>query len=112
MIRGLYAIWDIKANDIVADVITLHRHDGTAARMFTDALGGKGDLANHPADYKLLCLGTLSTSDGPHDDAPPEFSAVQQRTVYTGQEWLEATRARPADPKPALTFPGMPASDR
>lgn len=65
MRRGLYAIRDIKAEDITSQTaLMIFRHVNIAIRMFTDALQDKQtQIAQHPLDYELIQLGEL-TEDG------------------------------------------------
>lgn len=87
--RGLYAVIDLIADDIVG-LITLHRHEAAATRMFTDALSMKDSmLAQHPQDFELHRLGYL---DDEHD-------LVANRTIVaTGKQWLNQ-RAEGAQPE-------------
>jgi len=86
MFRNIYAVYDLKSESIVGGLI-MERLDAPAIRAFHDALDPKSNtvLAQHPADFTLICLGSLEDSgqiyptniDGPN-------------TVATGAQWAAA----------------------
>lgn len=63
MKRMIVAIWDHKAQDIVGNSLTIHRHGATAVRMFTDIANTdrQGNmLQQHTEDFDLIQVGYLN----------------------------------------------------
>lgn len=61
MKRTIYAVYDIKAQDVIGGVLYIHSHDAVAIRMFTDAYAAEGTMINkHPEDFALIALGELT----------------------------------------------------
>lgn len=84
--RQLYTVYDTVAKTILPTVILEHG-DAPAIRAFHDALGQQGSLlAQHPADFTLLIVGTIM-DDG--SIVVPDNPSV----LATGQAWLEAKKA-------------------
>ncbi|WNK12567.1 MAG: nonstructural protein [Microvirus sp.] len=82
--KNVYMVYDKKAQCVIGSMITEVR-DGPAIRAFRDALdpSNKNVLSDHPADFKLLCLGALddqgtlipatnilTVDDGEYDNTP------------------------------------------
>lgn len=81
--KKLYTVLDTVSNLILGTVI-LEQADAPAIRTFHDALSNnQSALATHPADYNLICLGTIYMSTGEIQAHPPE-------TVATGAQWAAA----------------------
>lgn len=89
--KNLYAILDNVANAIVGGIMHLHA-DAPAIRMFGDAITGDKQLAAHPDDYDLICLGAMSE---PTDHAHIKI-VENYRVVLTGKALRAATT--PAQP--------------
>lgn len=80
MRTGIYAIRDIKADDIIGG-LHMHKHHAAAIRMFSDiAADEKTYISKHPEDYELLRLGYLDL-----DGTPP--IAPELQTIITGVQW-------------------------
>lgn len=63
MKRGIYAIYDNKAADIVS-ILQVHSHEAVAIRTFTDvALQEQSQIQRHPEDFDLIRLGFLNTGN-------------------------------------------------
>lgn len=84
-IKGsLYAIYDVKAHDLLGNQmgITVHKHEATAVRMFADAAAFPNSMiGKHPEDYALVRLGHMD------DDHRIEEA---YKVVLTGQQLMAA----------------------
>lgn len=82
--RSIYTVYDLKAESIVGGLI-MERLDAPAIRAFHDALDPKSQsiLAQHPADFALLCIGTI-------DDAGTIIAPDAPETIATGAQWAAA----------------------
>lgn len=61
MKRGLYAVYDNKAEDIITPFVPLHKHEAVAVREFTELATMKDSrIAQHPEDYSLVRVGYLN----------------------------------------------------
>lgn len=85
--RGIYAIYDNKAQDIVS-VLQHHAHEAVAVRTFTDvALAERSMMLTHPDDFDLVQLGYLMTPDTETDN----FTIIPAyRLIITGKALMEA----------------------
>lgn len=64
MIKRVYAVYDSMAMEMFGPLL-LMPNDSAARRFFQDAVTGEGSqLAQHPEDYALCCLGELDTETG------------------------------------------------
>lgn len=83
--RQLYGVLDLKAESLVGGII-MERSDPPAIRAFHDALDPKTNslLSVHPADFSLMCLGTMSETGEIYTN--PEGPKV----VATGAQWAAA----------------------
>lgn len=97
---GIYAIVDTLAADLVGmrDSITLHRHDATAIRMFSDIANNPQTSINaHVEDYVLVCLGYINDDNQilcvSHSEAEGGFH--HHRVVLTGTAWKAAQEKQP-----------------
>lgn len=80
MKKGLYAIYDSKAEEVVGNVIHILKHSAVAVRMFTDVMqNAKSIISQHPEDYDLVELGVLSD-----DEQTIEPTAPENRIVLAG----------------------------
>lgn len=89
---GLYAIVDTLAADILGNTnaITLHKHEATAVRFFSDIAGTQGTLINqHPEDCELHRLGWLM-----EDNTVVPDHAV----IITGKLWAAAQQPQKEEP--------------
>lgn len=60
MTKQLFAVYDNKADEIVADVIHTMKHTAQAIRMLQDAAtSDRSPIAQHAEDYDLVCLGDI-----------------------------------------------------
>ena len=83
MWKNIYAVRDSVSSSIVSALI-IEASDAPAIRAFYDALRTEGTmLAQHPADYDLLCVATFNTDTGEIDPL------IVTKTVATGSGWLE-----------------------
>lgn len=81
--RSIYCLYDRIALTFIGVLMT-ERADAPAIRIFHDVLSAKESApGQHPNDYDLLCLGTIS------DDAVVTPLSVP-RVVATGGAWLAA----------------------
>lgn len=86
--RILTAIYDVKANDFVGNMIVIHRHPAAAIRMFSDAAANtKTDIGQHPEDYELVQLAAITSEDHPLD------LIVRGEVLLTGLQWAAARAA-------------------
>lgn len=61
--QGIYAVYDNKAQDTVG-FLSMHRHEASAIRMFTDIYTMKDSrFAQHADDYDLIRVGFLTITD-------------------------------------------------
>lgn len=83
--RQLYCVYDLKAESLVGGII-MEKVDAPAIRAFHDALDPKANsiLAQHPADFQLLCLG--SVDDSGYIVVNPNYL----NPVATGAQWAAA----------------------
>lgn len=66
MKKGIYAIYDNKAQDIVS-ILQVHAHEAVAIRTFTDiALTERSQIQQHPEDFDLIRLGFLDQTANEH----------------------------------------------
>lgn len=82
--RGIYAIYDTKAEDILGPIINV-KHEAVATRMFMDGIFQKdSQLAAHADDYELIRLGFL------HDDGrtlvPDSATVVTARALVAAHQ--------------------------
>lgn len=90
MTIALYAIYDIKAQAIVGNIITLHRSVASAIRMYSDALGNtQSEIGRHPEDYNLISLGEINDADPQIEGSLPHIDtwADGAELVMTGSIW-------------------------
>lgn len=96
MVKGLYALYDLVANDVVGNVVTLHAADPPAIRQFRDLMA-RDDFAGHVGDYALVRLGyvnlgTLDVLDVCTQDRPvAEFP--HRAVVVTGAQLVAKPEA-------------------
>ena len=77
MIINLYVVFDRVAESVQGGVHCFP-HDAVAVRFFRDVMDAPDtSLSKHPADYDLLCLGSL-------DNDGPALVSLVTRTVLTG----------------------------
>lgn len=80
MNRGLYAINDRVAQSLVGRAMYLvmaFRTDAEAARYFADGINDKSSMLHqHPADFELIYLGTISEGG--------EITPEPRRIIITG----------------------------
>ncbi|WNK14161.1 MAG: nonstructural protein [Microvirus sp.] len=82
MIKNIYTVRDNVSQELVGGLI-MEPSDPPAMRAFYDALRTKNSLlAEHPADFDLLKIGTIDTTTG-------ELEADNVLTIATGNGWLE-----------------------
>lgn len=82
----IYAIYDNKAQDLLASHVMLQRHDAVAIRAFTDLANSQGSrVPHHPADYDLVRLGYL---DNNSTALVPDFAVI-----LTGEQLMAALNA-------------------
>lgn len=89
---GLYAIMDTMAQDILGstNAITIHKHEATAVRFFSDIAGTPGTLVNqHPEDCQLVRLAWLTDDNTILPDAA---------VILTGAQWKAAQPQPEAKP--------------
>lgn len=88
MKKGIYAIHDNKAQDIVS-ILQVHIHEAVAIRTFTDiALSERSAIQQHPEDFDLIRLGFLDISDNTHGGRIGLIPAYQ--LVLTGAALMAA----------------------
>lgn len=76
MKRGIYAIYDNKAADIVS-LLQVHSHEAVAIRTFTDiALQENSQIQRHPEDFDLIRLGFLLTDANSGTAITPGYQMV------------------------------------
>jgi len=82
--RNIYTVYDLKSESIIGSLI-MERLDAPAIRAFHDALDPKNQsiLAAHPADFVLLCLGSL-------DDSGVIVPATEPQQIASGAQWAAA----------------------
>lgn len=97
--RTIYAILDLKADDLFGNALFIARADAAATRIFTDALENpKSELSKHPEDYNLIDLGYLTIS---HELRSQLTTEAPFRTVATGAQWKAmADASTPAETTP------------
>jgi len=77
MIANVYAVFD-RVSESVQGGVHVFPHDAVAVRFFRDVMDAPDtSLAKHPADYDLVCLGSL-------DSETPALVSLVTRTVLTG----------------------------
>lgn len=83
--KSIYSVYDLKSESLIGGLIT-ERLDAPAIRAFHDALDPKNNsiLAAHPADFQLMCLGTIE------DDGRIFISPDGPTVVATGAQWAAA----------------------
>lgn len=84
MIRGLYAIVDTLAADLIGNLnaITVQKHEATAVRFFGDVAKAEGTFVHqHIEDCALLRLGYLDDDNNLVPD---------KAVVITGVQWRDA----------------------
>lgn len=83
--RQLYCVYDLKSESLVGGII-MERLDAPAIRAFHDALDPKNQsiLAQHPADFQLLCLGSVD------DSGMIIVNPNYLNPVATGAQWAAA----------------------
>lgn len=86
MTTKLYLIKDTLANTVFGGLIRVS-NDEVARRNFYDALQAKDSPLNaHPADYNLLCVGTMDETTGIIN--PQDIPNI----VATGKDWVDANK--------------------
>lgn len=81
-VKNIYAVYDSVSQTIISALI-LEASDAPAIRAFYDALRNQGSaLAQHPADYDLMLLGSLDMDTG-------TVYQESTKTIATGNGWLE-----------------------
>lgn len=104
MTRGLYAILDKKAADLVGGImaITIHSHVATAVRMFNDiATSQNSQIAKYPEDFALIYLGGINLHAITDDDqqiteivanlqADSTYTVVLEGTVWAANQQAAA----------------------
>jgi len=84
MLKSLYMVYDLVAKTVLGGIIQ-ESADPPAIRTFHDALANEQSLlAQHPADFNLILVGTLTDSGTIF--SPPDGPA----TVATGSAWLSS----------------------
>ena len=74
MIQNLYGLYDKVAKSLIGGVHLLP-HDAVAVRAMRDTMSNpQTDLARHPDDFELLCLGAVDMETG--EIRVPEFREV------------------------------------
>ena len=70
MKKVICSVYDCKAEAWLTPMFLQAR--GQAVRIFSDAVNGDGDLAKHPEDYTLFCIGEFDELKGSIEayDAP------------------------------------------
>lgn len=84
MTRRLYAVRDLRANDIVGGVHVFPA-EAVAVRFFGDICGDQGPnnmIAKHVEDFELISLAEL--------DSTGDISDIGTYTVITGKAWKAA----------------------
>lgn len=79
--QQLYVVRDRVAQCMIGQIMQF-AHDAPAVRMFVDALQD-GFMAKHPADFDLVCVGTIGMVDCavvPNDGI---------RLVLAGETWFQ-----------------------
>lgn len=90
MHKGIYVVWDNKAEDTAAPILMLHKAEAVAIREFRDIIADeRGKVAAHPEDYDLYYLGELSIEGRPEILSEP-------RLVVNAQTIVEAMKAQEA----------------
>lgn len=98
MLRRMYCIYDFKAEAPVSQVFQCYSTDADATRMFSAVVlnPASGLLHQHPADFGLLFIGTIS-----FDNLSFESNPTARAPITTGDACVRAAeRARaqvPAD---------------
>lgn len=88
IIQGLYAIYDKKAEDIVGNVIYLHRHEAAAVRMFADAASSPNSpVKKYPGDFCLIRLAVLKQDA---NEKFPTLVSAEPAEVINGETWVAA----------------------
>lgn len=83
--KKLYAVYDIVAREIHGPILTFNA-DAAAIRTFSEILAdNKTALSQHPADYTLLYLGTITEND---DTLPQILASLGAEVILTGAQWL------------------------
>lgn len=81
--RRLYVVYDLLAAAMIAAVMEF-RHDAAAVRAFGDILSDpQSMLSKHPADFDLLCVGTVS-------ETGLVVGFPEHEVVITGAAWKAA----------------------
>lgn len=84
--RHIYTVYDTVARTVLPSLI-IEQSDAPAIRAFHDALNAPNSLlAQHPADFNLILLGSL-------EDDGTIFPADAPVTLATGHAWLEQRKA-------------------
>lgn len=56
----VFAVIDNQAQNIVGNMLTIHRHEAPAIRQFTDLLSDERSMLNkHPHDFDLVQMGEI-----------------------------------------------------
>lgn len=95
-ISNMYSVFDRKAGYYLPIFQT--RSDAQAVRIFTETVVSQetGDLSKYPADFDLVCLGSMDLDTG------ELFPEKNSRHILNGLSALQASQAERARYKSAL----------
>lgn len=85
MHRGIYAVLDLAADDLVGQMqaLTVHKHEAAAVRFFTDIAATQGSIVNkHPEDFVLKRLGFLDENN----DLVPNEAIILSGTAWAATQ--------------------------
>lgn len=86
MKRGLYALYDNVAQNILGDMVHLLPSDPPAVRFFGDVASAPNTpVAQHVEDYSLICIADVDTESATIIGEP-----ATHRVVITGAQWKAA----------------------
>lgn len=89
MKRGIYAIRDNRAGEVVGNLM-MFAHDAPAIRMFGDAVSAPDSMvAKHTADYDLILCGRIEIETG--------VITSENAVVMTGVTFLAMREAQEAE---------------
>lgn len=86
MERKLCAIYDKVAEDIAGQPV-LFKHDAPAIRFFEDVYNNNQQISQHPQDYDLICLATISET--------MQTTAINPPVIIIAGSTIAALRAGP-----------------
>lgn len=99
-IRRLYQVMDRVADAVLGPVI-VEKTDGTAIRIFHDALSDQRSmLGQHPRDFDLVLIGYQDERTGTLDPQQPQV-------IATGYGWVEHQQRAQAETEAGLTRLGL-----